>query len=88
MITIVETDATTVRVKEYPRRNKKLFILGVFLLTALICSTVALLAYFHKRNEYNSEKSHQSDGILLKTPFDYANNSFNNEHLGNVIHYL
>jgi hypothetical protein len=87
MRTIVETDATTVRVKQHSTRNKKKIIGALFISIILICSILVLFGYIYKDNEYNSKEARQENHTLLEKSIHSVANNNNGKHRGNFLHH-
>jgi hypothetical protein len=75
MRTIVETDATTVRVEQHPERCKKNIICRWIILIVLICSILILIGYISTRNKYNPKKHKENE----YNPEKYKENEYNPE---------
>jgi hypothetical protein len=83
MRTIVETDATTVRVKQHPERRKKNIICRWIISIVLMCSIWILVAYIYKENEYNPEKPREQNSIPFKKLIYFIVSNNNGEYQGN-----
>jgi len=87
MRTIVETDWTTVRVKQHSKRNGKKIILVLTIISIVLICSILMLAYFHKGNKNNSKKLRQEYRTPLEKSIHYVANNNNDKHRGNCSHH-
>ncbi len=85
MRTIVETDATTVRVKQHPELKKNIIGQWIMLIISivLICSILILIGCIYKGNEYNPERPREQNSIPFKKLIYFIVSNNNGEYQGN-----
>jgi hypothetical protein len=83
MRTIVETDATTVRIKQHPERNKINIIWRWIKLIIVIYFILIVIGYIHKGNKYKPEKPREQNSISFKKLIYFIVGNNNGEYQGN-----
>lgn len=86
MRTIVETDPTTVRVKQHSTRSKRKAIL-VLISFGLICIILVFLGYVLQDNGNNSKEPRQNNHVPLEESIYSVTNNNNGKYRSNFSHH-